>query len=43
MTHTQRRIYLDHAATTRGCAVLEAMQPYWARHFGSILHPFSRT
>jgi cysteine desulfurase len=36
MTHTKRRIYLDHAATTPvDVRVLEAMQPYWAEHFGN--------
>ena len=36
MAHHQRRIYLDHAATTPvDVRVLEAMQPYWFEHFGN--------
>lgn len=45
MTHHQRRIYLDHAATTPvDVRVLEAMQPYWAEHFGntSSIHAVGR-
>jgi cysteine desulfurase len=45
MTHTQRRIYLDHAATTPvDVRVIEAMQPYWAEHFGntSSIHSIGR-
>jgi cysteine desulfurase len=45
MTHYQRRIYLDHAATTPvDVRVLEAMQPYWAEHFGntSSIHSIGR-
>jgi cysteine desulfurase len=45
MTHTKRRIYLDHAATTPVDArVVEAMQPYWADHFGntSSIHSVGR-
>lgn len=45
MAHTRRRIYLDHAATTPvDVRVLEAMQPYWAEHFGntSSIHSFGR-
>jgi cysteine desulfurase len=36
MTNPQRRIYLDHAATTPvDVRAIEAMQPYWAEHFGN--------
>jgi cysteine desulfurase len=45
MPRTQRRIYLDHAATTPvDVRVLEAMQPYWAEHFGntSSIHSIGR-
>ncbi|CAG0935659.1 cysteine desulfurase [Thermoflexales bacterium] len=45
MAHAQRRIYLDHAATTPvDVRVLEAMQPYWAEHFGntSSIHSIGR-
>ncbi len=45
MAHHQRRIYLDHAATTPvDVRVLEAMQPYWAEHFGntSSIHSVGR-
>jgi cysteine desulfurase len=45
MTHNKRRIYLDHAATTPvDVRVLEAMQPYWAEHFGntSSIHAIGR-
>jgi len=45
MTHTKRRIYLDHAATTPvDVRVVEAMQPYWAEHFGntSSIHSIGR-
>jgi len=45
MAYTQRRIYLDHAATTPvDVRVLEAMQPYWAEHFGntSSIHSIGR-
>ena len=40
-----RRIYLDHAATTPvDVRVLEAMQPYWSEHFGntSSIHAIGR-
>jgi cysteine desulfurase len=45
MTQTRRRIYLDHAATTPvDVRVVEAMQPYWAEHFGntSSIHSIGR-
>jgi cysteine desulfurase len=45
MAHSQHRIYLDHAATTPvDVRVLEAMQPYWAEHFGntSSIHSMGR-
>lgn len=45
MAHNQRRIYLDHAATTPvDVRVIEAMQPYWAEHFGntSSIHALGR-
>jgi cysteine desulfurase len=45
MTQNRRRIYLDHAATTPvDGRVLEAMQPYWAEHFGntSSIHSIGR-
>ncbi len=45
MAQTKRRIYLDHAATTPvDVRVLEAMQPYWAEHFGntSSIHSIGR-
>src|SRR5512139_2342750 len=45
MAQNQRRIYLDHAATTPvDVRVLEAMQPYWADHFGntSSIHAVGR-
>jgi cysteine desulfurase len=45
MAKYQRRIYLDHAATTPvDVRVLEAMQPYWAEHFGntSSIHSIGR-
>ena len=45
MAQTQHRIYLDHAATTPvDVRVLEAMQPYWAEHFGntSSIHSIGR-
>ncbi|HTP08558.1 MAG TPA: cysteine desulfurase family protein [Anaerolineae bacterium] len=45
MTQNKRRIYLDHAATTPvDVRVLEAMQPYWAEHFGntSSIHSLGR-
>jgi cysteine desulfurase len=45
MAHNRRRIYLDHAATTPvDIRVLEAMQPYWAEHFGntSSIHSIGR-
>jgi cysteine desulfurase len=36
MAQNNRRIYLDHAATTPvDVRVLEAMQPYWLEHFGN--------
>ena len=45
MAQNKRRIYLDHAATTPvDIRVLEAMQPYWAEHFGntSSIHSIGR-
>ncbi len=45
MTHSKRRIYLDHAATTPvDSRVLEAMQPFWTEHFGntSSIHSIGR-
>ncbi len=45
MINSKRRIYLDHAATTPvDVRVLEAMQPYWAEHFGntSSIHAVGR-
>jgi len=45
MTPNKRRIYLDHAATTPvDVRVIEAMQPYWAEHFGntSSIHSIGR-
>jgi cysteine desulfurase len=45
MTPNKRRIYLDHAATTPvDVRVIEAMQPYWAEHFGntSSIHSVGR-
>ncbi len=45
MTHTKRRIYLDHAATTPvDVRVIEAMQPYWSETFGntSSIHSIGR-
>jgi cysteine desulfurase len=45
MTQNQRRIYLDHAATTPvDVRVLEAMQPYWTERFGntSSIHSIGR-
>ena len=42
---SDRYIYLDHAATTPvDVRVLEAMQPYWAEHFGntSSIHSIGR-
>ena len=45
MTQNKRGIYLDHAATTPvDVRVLEAMQPYWAEHFGntSSIHSIGR-
>ncbi len=45
MAQHQRRIYLDHAATTPVDArVIEAMQPYWSEQFGntSSIHSIGR-
>ncbi len=45
MAQNKRRIYLDHAATTPvDVRVLEAMEPYWAEHFGntSSIHSIGR-
>ena len=45
MAQNQGRIYLDHAATTPvDVRVIEAMQPYWAEHFGntSSIHAVGR-